>query len=190
VIFVPHVSWKQEDQLYSDYHHSVRLSGHRPTSQDIAPIEESLIGGLKKVILSRKPPVVPPKDTRLPSSSTSSPPSRHETYTSAQLTSMSAVERSRILRVARMDPHLQVRAMLSYLTSLSAVHFDLLSSCAVLCSSMYLLCASLSSKPLMHNLPRYDTIDDYGTWHGAALIVSECRFNTLSSSNSTDVAMC
>ena len=93
---------KQEDQLCS-------REGHH----EILPMDERLIGGLKHSSLSSPPPAVPPKDSLLPSSSTSSFP--HATYTPAQLTNMSAVERSKLFRAARMDPHLQVRGMLSHI---------------------------------------------------------------------------
>jgi len=126
--FLIHTCFTQEDDLYTRHYRS----GLPPApSHDLAPIEESLIGGLKRSLFSHKPPAVPSKDTRLPSSKA--------TYTPAQLVKMSAVDRSNALRAARMDPHLQVRAMLSYLTSLSAVHSHLLSSCAVRCSSMHVL---------------------------------------------------
>ena len=159
--FFLHAFLKQEDEHYSrQYRDSIRHGGHPPPPfQDLAPIEESLIGGLKRSLFSHKPPAVPPKEHRHPSSSSPSP---NVTYTPAQLVNMSAVDRSKALRAARMDPHLQVCAMLSYLTPLSAVHF---SSCAVHCSSMHDLYASLSSKPLMHNPPGMilQTITEFGT---------------------------
>lgn len=127
---------KQEDQLYS--RDSALLTGHH----DLLPMDESLIGGLKRSSLS-SPPAVPPKDNLFPSSPSSSfLPSPHATYTPAQLTNMSAVERSKLFRAARMDPHLQVRGMLS-LTTPSPIHFDLFSLCAVRCSSVHFLYASL-----------------------------------------------
>lgn len=68
-----------------------------------------------------------------PSESTEHETVNQPTVTTKELTKMSAVERSRLLRVARMEPHLQF------------------------------MCG-----PLL----RFDTIDEHGIWHGAAMIVT------------------
>jgi len=129
--FVLHKSLKQEDELYSRHYRS----GHpSPPFQDLAPIEESLIGGLKRSLFLHKPPAVPPKEARLPSSSSPSPSA---TYTPAQLVNMSAVDRSKALRAARMDPHLQVRAMLPPIS----YHYQLF-ICSVHVRSVAQVCAS------------------------------------------------
>lgn len=85
--------------------------------EGLTPMDESFIGGFFPQASIRAgspmPPELPPKDdiykhSAFPSSQTSS------TITTGQLTTMTAVERSKILRIARMDPHLQVSA--SHLT--------------------------------------------------------------------------
>ena len=94
------------------------------------------------------PPPLPPKDAsymrtdgRLPSTASWQEVSRTESTLSGTANStysmfanMSAVERSKHLRVARMSPYLQFMA-----------------------------------GPLL----RYDTVDEFGVWRGAAMIVSE-----------------
>jgi len=71
-------------------------------SADMSPMRENFIGGFN-VPHSRSPapPAPPPKDHTYYQPGQSS-------ITSSQLTHMSAVERSHKLRVARMNPHLQV----------------------------------------------------------------------------------
>ncbi|KAF9050660.1 hypothetical protein BDZ89DRAFT_1057108 [Hymenopellis radicata] len=98
--------------------------------EQITPMDENFIGGFHPHVPSRAPspaPPLPPKD-RINYAERPQP-----TVTPAKLTQMSAIERSRTLRVARMNPHLQV---------------------------------------LTHVLSRYDTIDEQGIWHGAALVVT------------------
>ncbi|PPQ73897.1 hypothetical protein CVT26_011729, partial [Gymnopilus dilepis] len=115
------------------YNREYRASGaHHPPGEDVMPMDESFIGGFRHPPPppSPRPPAVPPKD--LPPHLYSARPSQ-STISTAQLTQMSAVERSHVLRVARMDPHLQF------------------------------MCG-----PLL----KYDTIDEHGIWHGAALIIT------------------
>ncbi|KAJ2936438.1 hypothetical protein H1R20_g654, partial [Candolleomyces eurysporus] len=174
---------KREDVAYAHVH---RLpDGHYMPAETIGPMAESFIGGFQPheptspplahhhyhPPPSPVPPPLPPKDKNgspypSPLGSPTSPPSanfRKEpstgTYSShgprsaqpsessamsetlagsnivstKELTKMTAVERSRILRVARMQPHLQF------------------------------MCG-----PLL----RFDTIDEHGIWHGAALIIT------------------
>ena len=82
------------------------------------------------------PAPLPEEPTDDPETGTSSAmfnPTNSLILSAKQLVKMSAVERSRLLRVARMEPHLQF------------------------------MCG-----PLL----KFDTIDDNGVWHGAALIVT------------------
>ncbi|KAG6841682.1 hypothetical protein C0991_008320 [Blastosporella zonata] len=161
----------QEDELLS-----VRRPDHS-TAENISPMHEEFIGGFH--IAPRSPTVPPrPQYPPLPSSPLPPPPPpkdevyiepgyepgyhrlqiqtqppyhapppdisgqptpdyhyrpQQSTITSAQLTQLSAVERSRTLRVARMNPHLQF---------------------------------------MVGPLLRYDTVDEFGIWHGAAMIVT------------------
>ncbi|KAF8911126.1 hypothetical protein CPB84DRAFT_1672473 [Gymnopilus junonius] len=96
-------------------------------------MEESFIGGFRHQLPppSPRPPAVPPKD--LPHHLYQSSRPSQSTISTAQLTQLTAVERSQVLRVARMDPHLQF------------------------------MCG-----PLL----KYDTTDEHGIWHGAALIIT------------------
>ncbi|KAG5652343.1 hypothetical protein H0H81_005364 [Sphagnurus paluster] len=136
---------QREDELFST---------QRTDSQDIGPMNEQFIGGFNIHQLpppSPRPPALPPKDGfyEMPGHQAHGSfyeqpegrrPSGHSyqasqsTITSTQLTNLSAVERSQALRVARMNPHLQV-------------HLDL-------------------------SIDRYDTVDEHGVWHGAAMIVT------------------
>ncbi len=73
--------------------------------EQITPMDENFIGGFHPHVPSRAPspaPPLPPKD-RINYAERPQP-----TVTPTQLTQMSAIERSRTLRVARMNPHLQV----------------------------------------------------------------------------------
>jgi hypothetical protein len=85
------------------------------------PLDEQFIGGATPP--SPTPPVVPPKDVRYGhqmlhrngnEGSTWEPrpirKSEATSITSSQLSHLTAVERSRVLRVARMNPHLQFMA--------------------------------------------------------------------------------
>jgi len=97
---ITHTHYLQEDRL---------LSARRADTDDIGPMQENFIGGLRIQTPPRspRPPELPPKDKRyqtqpdydgLPSP-----------ITPTELAHMTAVERSRMLRIARMEPHLQVR---------------------------------------------------------------------------------
>ncbi|KAK7467073.1 hypothetical protein VKT23_004134 [Stygiomarasmius scandens] len=106
------------------------MDGRFMPVEQITPMDEQFIGGFHPGLPapSPVPPELPPKDR----------PSGHggsiqPTLSNAQLTKLSAVERSRFLQVARMNPHLQF---------------------------------------MVGPLLRYDTIDEHGVWHGAALIVT------------------
>jgi len=92
-------------------------------------MDESFIGGFRTQPPSfAGPPPLPPKDFIY------NAPHKHiqSTISTSQLTHMSAVERSQTLRVARMEPHLQVFFPSFCLLNLSHIS----SSCAVLSSSM------------------------------------------------------
>lgn len=78
-------------------------------------------------------PIEPKDDPRGANTSTTFNPTQSAMVSARQLTKLSAVDRSRVLRVARMEPHLQF------------------------------MCG-----PLL----KFDTIDDDGVWHGAAMIVT------------------
>ncbi|KAF9533418.1 hypothetical protein CPB83DRAFT_845226 [Crepidotus variabilis] len=110
--------------------------------ETIAPMDESFIGGFKQAPPSPRPPTVPPKEHHYFHGSGTMPQAVHYTpstqsssltVSTSQLTAMTAVERSQVLRIARMEPHLQF------------------------------MCG-----PLL----KYDTTDEHGVWHGAALIVT------------------
>lgn len=108
---------------------------------------------------STPPPPIPPKDDyvrrfqgsngykgshlsqteSISSTGTGNPNDSSMTYTTQHMAKLSAVERSRNFKVARMNPHLQFMA-----------------------------------GPLL----RYDTVDEQGVWHGAALIVCKCIYST------------
>ncbi|EAU88219.2 plasma membrane protein [Coprinopsis cinerea okayama7 len=78
-------------------------------------------------------PPEPKDDPTGTNTSTTYNPTHSYMVSARQLTKMSAVDRSRVLRVARMEPHLQF------------------------------MCG-----PLL----KFDTIDEHGVWHGAAMIVT------------------
>jgi hypothetical protein len=86
----PHLIFAQESALYRNL----------PT-ENVAPMDESYMGG---------PPPLPPKDHLY------NPPNydglesqlSQSTISTSQLTHMTAVERSKALRVARTEPYLQV----------------------------------------------------------------------------------
>ncbi|PPR04970.1 hypothetical protein CVT24_010428 [Panaeolus cyanescens] len=130
---------KEEEALARD--RDYRNSYYAPPNDDVAPMEETFIGGFRNhphpVAMgppSPRPPV-PPKDYPYPQPIQNAPSNQTQsTISTKHLTQMSAVERSQKLRVARMEPHLQF------------------------------MCG-----PLL----RYDTIDEHGVWHGAALVVSQ-----------------
>ncbi|KAF6764847.1 hypothetical protein DFP72DRAFT_985955 [Ephemerocybe angulata] len=148
------------------YANTHRLPGGQYAPVDtIGPMAEPFIGGFQPYGPSTPPlphkhdhghghhglpPPLPPKDGLPHLGSPTSASSQYQHHTSppasagalnnrihgkegTTLTKMSAVERSRLLRVARMEPHLQF------------------------------MCG-----PLL----RFDTIDEHGIWHGAAMIVT------------------
>ncbi|KAF5330481.1 hypothetical protein D9619_005986 [Psilocybe cf. subviscida] len=113
---------EKEDEAY--------LRGYQQTGrhgEDVAPMNEAFIGGFRSGDPGM-PPALPPKDyTHVP------PPPPQAIITPSRLANMSAIERSKMLRIARMEPNLQF------------------------------MCG-----PLL----KYDTVDEDGVWHGAALIVT------------------
>ncbi|KAG6831194.1 hypothetical protein H0H92_012334 [Tricholoma furcatifolium] len=171
----------KEDELLSVR----RPDGRHSVAEDISPLHEQFIGGFQvprphppagpsqlqfnqpsyphaAQPPSPQPPALPPKDqlytqpsfqpglpiqtqppSQMPQPSQFSgyqyqpgyhyQPATQSSITTAELTRLSAVERSETLRVARMTPHLQF---------------------------------------MVGPLLRYDTVDEYGVWHGAAMIVT------------------
>ncbi|KAG6919956.1 hypothetical protein DXG01_013305 [Tephrocybe rancida] len=168
---------RKEDELLSVR----RPDGRYSMAENISPMHEQFIGGFQ---VSPRPPAIPPpphypqpppsplppapppKDqvythpgyqpgyhqiqTQLPPYHAPQPsfpgpstayqhdqehryPPTQSTITPAQLTQLSAVQRSQTLRIARMSPHLQF---------------------------------------MVGPLLRYDTVDEFGIWHGAAMIVT------------------
>ncbi|PPQ81212.1 hypothetical protein CVT25_015736 [Psilocybe cyanescens] len=123
------------------YNREYRNSGYHQPVEDVGPMDERFIGGFSRELApSPRPPALPPKDypPGLPMNNQAPetlyyPQPSQSTILTSHLTTMTAVERSQILRVARMDPHLQF------------------------------MCG-----PLL----KYDTIDEHGIWHGAALVVT------------------
>ncbi|KDR81789.1 hypothetical protein GALMADRAFT_239986 [Galerina marginata CBS 339.88] len=117
------------------YNREYRNSGYHVPVEELGPMDESFIGGFKtQPPPSPRPPVPPPKDFPAPvNAQLYQTQNSRSTISTAQLAHMSAVERSQILRVVRMDPHLQF------------------------------MCG-----PLL----RYDTTDEHGIWHGAALVIT------------------
>lgn len=72
-------------------------------------MDETFIGGFSiGRAPSPAPPALPPKDDMYNRPGYHIGSRIHPSISSSQLTSMSAVERSKTLRIARMEPHLQV----------------------------------------------------------------------------------
>ncbi|KAF8894700.1 hypothetical protein BD779DRAFT_1502479 [Infundibulicybe gibba] len=114
---------RENDLFYTPY----RADGQYHPVEQVGPMDEKFIGGFhNRTPGTPPPPILPPKDYVYQQSGGHVPVSTQSSISSAQLTQYSAVERSQILRVARMKPHLQV----------------------------------------------FDTVDQQGIWHGAALIVT------------------
>lgn len=93
---------------------SVRLQdGRFQQTQEISPMREDFIGGfhVNQPPRSSRPPALPPKDSIYTQPGYHVQQPSQSTITSSQLSHMSAVERSQTLRVARMEPHLQVRCL-------------------------------------------------------------------------------
>ncbi|KAF8232307.1 hypothetical protein L208DRAFT_1272706 [Tricholoma matsutake] len=107
---------KKEEELYAQRRSNAPY-------EDLSPMPGNFVGGFRAP--TPTPPIPPPKDPLYTQGQSS--------VTSTQLTHMTAVERSQMLRVARLDPHLQF---------------------------------------MVGPLLRYDTVDEHGVWHGAALIVT------------------
>lgn len=79
-------------------------------------MDEDFIGGFHpQSPPSPGPPALPPKDYvyTQPGFSVGEPQQPQKKTSTSQLTHMSAVERSHMFRVPRMDPHLQVRGVLA-----------------------------------------------------------------------------
>ncbi|KZT28528.1 hypothetical protein NEOLEDRAFT_1154428 [Neolentinus lepideus HHB14362 ss-1] len=105
----------------------------QPVAQ-IMPMEDRFIGGFASTAPpSPLPPAVPPKDHDYFGTQTQDSSTKSYSTGPNQLTQMSPVERSKILKSARTEPHLQF---------------------------------------MVGPLLRYDTVDEQGVWHGAALIVT------------------
>lgn len=144
--------------------------------ETVGPMDESFIGGFKQPPPSPRPPTVPPKEhhyfngAHMPQAAhyTPSTQSSSLTVSTSQLSGMSAVERSQVLRIARMEPHLQV----CWFHSKSL--FQLIISYQFMCGPLLKSVSLLFHKAITLIKPhRYDTTDEHGIWHGAALIVSE-----------------
>ncbi|KAJ7582843.1 hypothetical protein C8J56DRAFT_1005754 [Mycena floridula] len=94
--------------LESEYYASPqRVDGHFLPVEQIYPLDETFIGGFNIRASSPAPPALPPKDRiyNQPGSRFMEP--IQTALSSFQLTQLSAVERSKTLRIARMHPHLQ-----------------------------------------------------------------------------------
>ena len=91
--------------------------------EDLAPLEESQIGGFVKppIFLPTSGPAVPPKgvSSGMPVPQHRRFPSSQTNLTTPQLSHMTAIQRSKIFRAARMEPHLQVRSLSSLMTHLT-----------------------------------------------------------------------
>ncbi|TFK55220.1 hypothetical protein OE88DRAFT_1780304 [Heliocybe sulcata] len=102
--------------------------------EQIMPMDERFIGGFATTAPpSPLPPAVPPKDHEYFGRPRQDSSARSYTSVASQLAGMSPIERSKLLKAARMEPHLQF---------------------------------------MVGPLLRYDTVDEQGIWHGAALIVT------------------
>lgn len=115
----PPLTPPQENEAYTREYR--RSAVHAPV-EDVAPMDETFIGGFKNTTRapSPLPPALPPKDypyaparhdrRQHPAAQHAQQHTTHAGPVSpSQLAHMSPVERSQALRVPRMEPHLQVR---------------------------------------------------------------------------------
>ena len=133
----------QEDELYRQS--AANFPHYAPPVEDVAPMEESFIGGFRhqQQPSSPRPPPLPPKDyppyhQHGAQVSSSLPVPGPPTISTSQLTHMSAIERSKTQRVARMDPHLQVCVMCHLVVHRALKNSIYSSSCVAHCSSTFL----------------------------------------------------
>ncbi|KAL0947072.1 hypothetical protein HGRIS_013213 [Hohenbuehelia grisea] len=100
--------WHARRRADKDYYS--RADGRVAPGEQLAPMDERFIGGFHSgVPPSPAPPAVPPKDYGFPrhGQQISEPSFPTAEISPRKLATMTAVERSQILRVARMEPHLQ-----------------------------------------------------------------------------------
>lgn len=107
------ISYRQEEEYFTSPRRGA--DGRFTPVEQVRPIDEQFIGGFLPPP-SPGPPPLPAKDDvyndptfRLPDEIKS-----QKSISSSQLSRLSAVERSRILRVARMEPHLMVSMYIHY----------------------------------------------------------------------------
>ena len=101
---------------YTHYLQEDRLNTVRHAEDgDISPMQENFIGGLRIQAPPRssRPPEIPPKDKRYQPQPDYDGLPTPTTLTPTELSHMTAVERSQKLRIVRMEPHLQVRHLVS-----------------------------------------------------------------------------
>lgn len=110
----------QEDELLSIR----RPDGRYSQTEEISPMHENFIGGFYpgQPPPSPAPPALPPKDYLYAQPGYHVQQPTQSTITSSQLSHMTAVERSQTLRVARMNPHLQVCCLTSTAQQNSSNH--------------------------------------------------------------------
>ncbi|KIY71124.1 hypothetical protein CYLTODRAFT_419127 [Cylindrobasidium torrendii FP15055 ss-10] len=124
---------QHEEELYSRPQRG--QDGRYAPVEEITPMSDQWIGGFHPN--QQRPQGAPPLPPRLPPRQSRPPPyegaSSSATMSPAQVARLDAVERTRIQRIARMDPYLQF---------------------------------------MVGPLLRYDTVDEQGIWHGAAMIVT------------------
>ncbi len=110
--------------------------------EDLAPLVESQIGGFVKPPISfpTSGPAVPPKGgSGMPVPQHFRFPSSQTNLTTPQLSHMTAIQRSKIFRAARMEPHLQVRVVSHVSYPILLTVFICASSCAGPYSSTLIL---------------------------------------------------
>ena len=121
---------------------------------------ESYLGG---------PPPLPPKDHLY------NPPNydglesqlSQSSISTSRLTHMTAVERSKALRVARTEPYLQVSPLLVHRIVAHIAYFKVYVRTFIEVGLWFIV-----MNIILTAKTRYDTIDEHGIWRGAAMIVS------------------
>ena len=96
-----HLTYQQEEELYA-----LRIPHTQGDEGVVSPMRDNSVGGFHTSRIASPAPL--PKDHISSHPQRHSSPGGQSSITSAQLTHMTAVERSKKLRVARMNPHLQV----------------------------------------------------------------------------------